>query len=268
MPTLKTPSGIIWHYDLEGEGSEFLLFLHGWGVDKRIWRQQSKYFSQGYKVLTIDLPGHGESSWQKVSLSVMAQDLKSILDGLQIREITIVASSIGGIFSLRLYQACASNIKKIIFVGSMPKFSKSRDYPFGLDVAQIRKLGQQLRTTFPSVINIFFRSLFTKEERASRRFKWLQRFRQNDQAPMREALLEYLDILEQEDLRDVLKSVTVPVQFINGTGDTICNRETVGFLRAMLPRARFDDFAGCGHFPFLSKPHEFNAVLEDFLKTA
>jgi len=63
MPHLKGHNGFNWHYDIDGEG-ENLVFLHGWGVDKRIWRQQSKYFLKFYKVTTIDLPGHGQTNWQ------------------------------------------------------------------------------------------------------------------------------------------------------------------------------------------------------------
>ena len=265
MPHLKAPSGIQWHYDTEGKG-ENLLFLHGWGVDKRIWRQQSKFFSQYYRVMTVDLPGHGKSSWEKVDLGVIVEDLKFILDKARFSDITIVGSSLGGLVALKFYEFFPNHVMRMIFVGSMPKFSRSKDYPHGLDVERIRKLGGQLAHDYPSIINVFFRSLFTRHERQTRRFRWLQRFRQNIDMPMRQALTEYLDILEREDLREVLKRVHVPLQFINGREDEICTKETVAFLKKMAPRSRFDFFDQCGHFPFLSKPHEFNRIMEAFLK--
>ena len=264
MSYITTQSGISWHYDCEGNG-EPLIFLHGWGVDSRIWRQQTKFFSQFFQVLTIDLPGHGQSTWQKVPLAQMASDLKYILESLRLKHLTIVGSSLGGLFALKLYELFPQNIKRIIFVGSMPKFAKSQDYPYGLDLDQLRKLNRQLQTNYPSIINIFFHSLFTREERESRRFKWLQKFRRNDEAPIKEALAEYLDILEEEDLTEVLRSIQLPLQFINGKEDYICNRQTVAFLKTLTPRSRFDDFDQCGHFPFLSKPYEFNKILLEFL---
>ncbi len=266
MPHITVDSSMAWHYELEGEG-ETLLFLHGWGVDKRIWRQQSKYFSTLFQVLTIDLPGHGQSDWQKLALGAMAEDLRVILDCLKIKEISIVASSMGGILGLKFYQIAPERVKRIVFVGSLPKFSKSHDFPHGLDVMRIRKLGSQIKNSYPSVVNVFFRSLFTKEERESRRFKWLQKFRRPDDVPLKPALIEYLDIIENEDLRETIKKVTIPVQFINGTQDEICNVEAVKHMKELVPQARFDFFERCGHFPFLSKPYEFNAVLEAFLKT-
>jgi len=261
---MKGHSGINWHYDINGEG-DFLLFIHGWGVDHRIWRQQSKFFSRYYKVMMIDLPGHGKSSWQKVPLEDMAKDLHNILRIVSIDPITIVGSSLGGLLGLKLYALHPEKIKRMVFVGSMPKFSRSQDYPFGLDVKEMRKLGGQLDVAYPQIVNIFFRSLFTKEERESRRFKWLQKFRRTDETPMQAALMEYLDILEAEDLRGVLKDMSIPMQFINGEGDEICCPETVKYLRKLCPDSRFDSFAKCGHFPFLSQPHTFNQILNDFL---
>ena len=265
MPSLITKSGIEWYYDIEGEG-EPLIFLHGWSVDRRTWRQQTKYFSQFYQTMAIDLPGHGKSTWKKVSLGQMAEDLKEIFGKLGFKRLTIVGSSLGGLLAFKLYECDESLIERMTLVGSMPKFGRSKDYPYGLNVAQIRTLHTQLKIAYPWIVNIFFRSLFTRKERGSRRYKWLQKFRRNLEFPMRQALAEYLDVLENEDLRDVLRRIKIPLQFINGTHDHICCRKTVEYLKTLSPQSRFDDFEHCGHFPFLSKPYEFNEVLESFLK--
>ncbi len=264
MPQYKGKSTIQWNYDHLGEGKT-LLFIHGWGVDRRIWRQQTKYFSQKWNVLSIDLPGHGDSTWQKISLEEMVRDLDGLIKYLEIDEIITVGSSLGGLFSLKLFELFDEKITKMVFVGSMPKFAKSQNYPYGLDTKKMRKLSSQLTTAYPSIVNVFFRSLFTKEERSSRRFKWMQKFRRTDNVPIKDALAEYLDILEQEDLRDVLKKIDLPLQFINGTHDQICCRGAVKLIKELAPNAQYDDFQNCGHFPFLSKPREFNIVLEKFL---
>jgi pimeloyl-[acyl-carrier protein] methyl ester esterase len=216
--------------------------------------------------MTVDLPGHGKSSWKKVDLETMVRDLNALLASERFDRVTVIGSSIGGLIALKLYEQFPDGVRRLIFVGSMPKFSRSKDYPHGLDIAKMRKLGDHLKTDYPSIVNIFFRSLFTREERQTRRYKWIQRFRRDEKMPIKEALLEYLDIMEQEDLREVLKKVHVPIQFINGREDEICNKATVAFLKELSPASRFDFFEQCGHFPFLSKPYEFNQVMESFLK--
>ncbi len=264
MEYFEAPSTIKWHYSVHGEG-ECLLFLHGWGMDKRIWKQQEKYFSEKYNVLMIDLPGHGKSSFVKTDLETLADDIIQLLDLLEIQECTLIGSSLGGLFSLKLYEKYPGRIKRMIFVGSMPKFVKDEHYPFGLDMAQFNKLEGQLETAYPVIIEIFFRSLFSREDKKTRRYKWIQKFRVVGDVPIKPALVEYLDVLETEDLREVLKAVEVPMQFINGRCDEICTQDTVKYIQKLAPNAQYDWFEKSGHFPFLISPHEFNDVLEKFL---
>jgi len=269
MPHIEGKTKIQWYYDLTGpedDDAEVLVFIHGWGVTRRIWRQQSKYFADKYRVLVLDLPGHGQSSWHKVSLEEMAEDLIKILKGLSFNHINMVGSSLGGMLALKMYGISPELFKRIIFVGSQPKFSKSEDYPYGIDIPRIKKLEQQLDTSYPQIVNIFFRSLFTAEERESRRFKWLQTFRKTEDIPIQPALIDFLDVLEHEDLRDILVDVKCPIHFINGAEDHLCPKEMYYAFKESLPQAHFTWFEKCGHFPFLTKPHEFNEVLEEFIK--
>ncbi len=266
MPYLKTPRGLNWHYEVEGEG-EVLLFLHGWAMNSRIWRQQIKYFSERYKVIAIDLPGHGKSEWLKVSLADMAADIEFLLQQLNCQGAGIVASSFGGLVALKLFSLNPELIKFFVFAGSQPKFSRAEDYPFGLDSARIRKLAGQLESDYPSIVNIFFRSLFTRHERESRRFKWIQTFRSVEVVAEKEALMELLYILEHEDLRAIFATIDRPMLFINGTEDYICEKDFYVELQKRIPEARFDWFERCGHFPFLSQPHEFNQAVDSFLVT-
>ena len=265
MPFFKSPNTIDWYYDVEGEG-QVLVFLHGWGVDRRIWRQQVKHFQKFCCTVTIDLPGHGQSSWQDVSLKLMAEDIHEILQARRAAPLTLIGSSLGGLVALKYYDLFPSTVERLVLVGAMAKFAKSADHPYGLDIEQMRHLENYVETEYPSIVNVFFRSLFTNEERQTRRFIWLQKFRQRDVPPAQKALVKYLDILEKEDLRGVLRRIKVPTQIVSGEKDPICDRPSVEFLRNQIPGARFDEFKDCGHFPFLSKAYEFNAVLEDFLK--
>lgn len=264
MPHLTTARGLTWHYEVEGEGP-VLLFIHGWGVNLRIWRQQIKHFAPFYRVVSLDLPGHGETSWQRVTLSDIAQDVNTILETAKCEQARIVASSLGGLVALKLFDLSPQKVFCLVFVGSQPKFARSDDYPYGLEVEKIHKLATQLEADYQLMVNVFFRSLFTRQERETRRFKWIQTFRKADTIPDKVASLEFLQMLEKEDLRAILSRVHLPVQFINGTEDHICPPQLFKDLQQRMPSAQFDWFEQCGHFPFLSKPHEFNLVLEKFL---
>ena len=268
MPYLKTSTGILWNYETKGE-NEPIVFLHGWGADLRLWNAQAEYFSRGYKVISIDLPGHGRSSWERISLVQITRDLEEISKILNLEKINLVGSSLGGLIAFQWFDLFPKRFKRIILIGAFPKFLQADDYPFGLEPQRLRKLDAQLTTDYPAMVNIFFRSLFTRWERESTCFKYIAQFRKNGIVPLKEALREFLDILEKEDLRPTLSKLSqsaLPIQILNGTDDYICSKDTVGFLKEKLPQARLKLFEDCGHFPFLSQPHAFNAVLEEFLK--
>src|SRR3972149_3135128 len=48
-------------YNVYGSGDVTLLFVHGWSCDSRYWREQVPYFAKKYRVVTVDLAGHGHS---------------------------------------------------------------------------------------------------------------------------------------------------------------------------------------------------------------
>ena len=215
--------------------------------------------------MTIDLPGHGQSGWQDVDLNDMAIDIKFILEKLDLHQVNVVASSFGGLITLKLYKVCPEKLQRVSFVGALPKFARCDNYPAGLDIERIRKLSDQFDGDYATVLDVFFRSLFSKQDRESERFKWIKDFRKSDVIPRREALKKFLDILEHEDLRDILANLQYRVQFISGTEDYICTTEIMQWLESVVVHGRFDDIKGAGHFPFLAQPQEFNRLLEEFL---
>ena len=264
MPSFTTKRGLTWSYELAGQG-EMLLFIHGFGVSKEIWAQQVKHFSSHYQVMTIDLPGHGHSSWMDVSLSDMAVDIKEILNTLDVHQINVVASSFGGLIALKLFKFCPEKMQRVVFVGALPKFAREDNYPAGLDIAKIRKLSNQFSGDYKAILDIFFRSLFSKQDREGENFRWIKQCYSQQPVPQRPALLKFLDILEKEDLRDILAYIQYRVRLINGSEDYICPGQLVEWLQEALPYARFDLIKGAGHFSFLTRPKEFNDILEGFL---
>ncbi|MBI4308894.1 MAG: alpha/beta hydrolase [Candidatus Omnitrophica bacterium] len=264
MAQLKTNRGLIWHYDIAGSG-EPVLFIHGFGASGHWWSAQKESLARAYQVITVDLPGHGESDWMPVGLNEMAVDIRQILNAIGAAYISVAASSFGGLVALELYRMMAGHIMRMSFVGAIPKFARGPNYPAGLDIDKIRKLSGQFNGDYTAVLDIFFRSLFTMKEREGPRSQWVKQLRAGDPVPRREALKAFLDILEKADLRDRLSSVICPLQFITGSGDYICPREIMDWVAGHAYNARFDFIDECGHLPFLTEVEEYNRLLEDFL---
>ena len=264
MPYFKTHRGLNWHYEISGEG-DVIVMIHGLGASGNIWQAQKDFLQTDFQVMTLDLPGHGKSGWMPLTTIEMAMDIRQILSSIGISQFSLVASSMGGLVALELYRMIPQDIMRFSMVGSIPKFARGPNYPAGLDIDKIRTLSQQFDGDYVSILDIFFRSLFTMKERESERFKWVKEMRAKEPLPRQEALKHFLDILEKADLRDRISSVICPLQFITGTEDYICPRPIMDWVAQHTYNARFDFIEACGHLPFLVADKEYNRLLEDFL---
>ena len=264
MTPLSVESNIKFHYESAGKG-EPLLFLHGFGGSSLWWKYQQQYFEGGFHVVSVDLPGHGQSSWMEGNLLDIAKRVRVLCNALGLYKVNIVASSFGGLVALELYRLMSDNIARMSFVGSIPKFARSDAYPAGLDIKKIRTMSAQFDRDYAFILDVFFRSLFTMKERDSEQFKAVKELRSNEKLPDQRALKAFLNILEKEDLRDRLSTIGCPVQFITGAEDYICPIDVMEWIQDHMPNARLDFIDGCGHLPFLTKPKEYNDLLENFL---
>lgn len=264
MPEYTDHNDITWFYHAEGEG-DLIVFVHGWGVDHRIWRQQIKHFRAHHRVIAPDLPGHGQSRWKEMSLDGLADGLAGIIQKETNEPVTLVGSSMGGLIGLCLVDQYAEVVGKLALVGSQPRFARSDSYPGGISKTRLDHLRKQIQRSWPSILDVFFRSLFTDQERMSRRFHWLQVFRREEQKPLKEAVERYLMILEQEDLRPVYENLAIPLCLMHGTEDEIVSDVSFEFMKRVHPEALTVEFQAQGHFPFLCKPKLFNTSLQAFL---
>ena len=252
--------------DIRGQGALTLLFVHGFGGAGALWGGQVKYFERTMRVISVDLPGHGRTPWQKETLGDMADQLAGVIDGAGVvKDVVLAASSFGGLAGLELWRRRPLLFRSLVFAGSLPRFTAAADFPAGLDAARIRKLSAQFAGDRALVLDMFYRSLFTPKERESAAYARVKELRAGVPVPSKEALDAFLDILQGTDLRRTLSGVKVPVQFILGDQDYICPLTVAGPLKQILPSARVDVMPGCGHFPFLSYPSEFNGLLQDFI---
>jgi pimeloyl-[acyl-carrier protein] methyl ester esterase len=242
------------------------VFIHGFGGFSDIWKWQLASLSKEARCLSIDLPGHGQAPWGDQTLSDMADALCIFLAVHDVSRPVVIASSFGGLVVLKALEECPALAERLILVGSSPRFTSDKDYPAGLNEAKIRKLADQFKGDTSGVLDMFFRSLFTRVERESPQYALIKELRAKAPLPSRDALLVMLDILEKEDLRNVLGQVSIPVHFIFGEDDPICPTTLMGPLKALCPSATMDVVKNSGHFPFLSYPDEFNCLVRGYVK--
>lgn len=94
-------SKLMLNYVVEGEG-ETLLFIHGLSDNLLYWEVLASFLKKDYRILRVDLRGHGESPLgsDEITVDVYSDDLKSLLDELDINNVNIIGFSLGGSVAL------------------------------------------------------------------------------------------------------------------------------------------------------------------------
>jgi len=103
MPAISFQNGQV-HYQIEGVGSRNLVLIHGFGEDRRIWREfYPAFIRQGIKVLMLDLPGFGKSdSLLPTSLDQLADATRACIADARLEDFVVIGHSMGGYTALNL----------------------------------------------------------------------------------------------------------------------------------------------------------------------
>src|SRR5262245_66243165 len=82
--TVRADDGLSIVCEVRGKGDTALVFLHGWCGDREYWKHQVGEFAAGYRVVTLDQAGHGESGKERKSwtTSGLAADVEAVVKAL------------------------------------------------------------------------------------------------------------------------------------------------------------------------------------------
>lgn len=96
-----------------------LLFVHGAGNDHSVWALQSRYFAHhGFRVLAVDLPGHGRSEGNALqSVEAIAGWVVALLDAAAIERATLVGHSLGALATLETAARYADRVERVALLG-------------------------------------------------------------------------------------------------------------------------------------------------------
>ncbi|MFJ7737400.1 alpha/beta fold hydrolase [Lysinibacillus sp. NPDC097287] len=116
MPKIKV-NDIEMYYEERGKGYP-IIFIHGSGASWKMWKPQIEQFSKKYKMIMIDMRGHGESSKHfpndEYSMKVISQDLKAFLDVMNIDKTHIIGLSQGSVVAQLFAIQNSSYINRLV----------------------------------------------------------------------------------------------------------------------------------------------------------
>lgn len=103
------------HYEISGSGKETLVLLHGFMENLTIWDDIERYLSEDFQLVKVDLPGLGKSSViaETQTMDIIAEELKKLMDYLEVTEFHLLGHSMGGYVALAFAEKYPQSLKSI-----------------------------------------------------------------------------------------------------------------------------------------------------------
>lgn len=245
-------------YEVCGKGEPALVFVHGWSCDARYWRAQVPYFEKKYKVVTVDLAGHGHSGSgrDRYTMKAFGEDVAAVVKATDARKVVLIGHSMGGIVIAEAARLMPDRVLGLIGVDTLQNI----EYP--LTREELEKMIAPLKQDFQAGCRAFVQSMMlpSKDPRLS---EWIVA----DMSAARpdtalSAMNEMMALYISGDAARLFDAVRLPVVCVNADlwpGNPEANH------RHMLSYETIT-IKGADHFLMMNRPGEFNPALEKAVK--
>lgn len=251
-----------------GEGKPVVL-VHGWPLSDAMYEYQYQFLADnGYRVIGITLRGFGKSDkpYGAYNYDVYAQDIKAVLDKLNIQDATLGGFSMGGAISLHyVAKYNGSRVSKLaLFGAAAPSWTQREGYNFGFTVDAVNELIALSKVNRPQLLENFGKIFGATETSLSAGFgNWLGGIN-IEASPY--ATTQSLIALRDTDLRPELKQINMPTAIFHGVKDKICEFALAEQMQKAIKNSYIVKFENSGHGLFLEELDKFNTELLAFIQ--
>ncbi len=271
--TVSTADGTVLYYKDWGHGPAVVL-SHGYPLSSDAWEYQMMFLvEQGFRVIAHDRRGFGRSSQpaQGYDYDTFADDLATLIDALDLHDVTLVGHSMGGGEVARyIGRHGEKRVSKIAFVASVTPFLlQTETNPRGVPAevfAGMRAAVQADRSQWTKDVTIPYYSYNREGALASEGVRddyWRQ-----GMATGILAATYAITAFSETDFRKDLTKITIPTLVVHGTDDQIVPTEISGSLMTdFVKHAQLVAYGGGSHGLLITQKDRLNADLLAFLKS-
>jgi len=248
------------HYEEYGQG-EPLLLLHGLGSSCRDWEYQIPAFAARFRVIVMDMRGHGRSDKprERYSIRGFAGDVEALIEHLNLGPVHVVGLSMGGMIGFQLAVDHPRMLKSLCIVNSAPqvKIQGANDvWQYAKRWALARLLSME---TLGKAIG---RNLFPKPEQADLRHKIANRWAEND----KRAYLASFDAIVGWGVQHKLSRLSCPTLIISADRDYTPVALKEAYVK-LIANAKLVVIPDSRHATPLDQPQAFNRAVLEFIDT-
>lgn len=247
------------HYTDTGKGRVIVL-LHGFLGSHAIWDEYAKKLSKRFRVIAIDLPGHGStpSIGYYHSMELLAQSVKAVLNKIGVRRYVLVGHSMGGYTALAFAELYPENVSGLCLFHSTSyadpeEKKKDRD-------RVIRLVKKEHKYYVAEAVN----SLFAPENVEKLKDE-VEKIKRIAAGVNKQSIINSLEGMKERKNRDmILRYAEYPVLFIVGKKDSVVNFDTMYAQMGMCKFPFVTMLDNAGHMGFYEEPKITLRDLESF----
>jgi len=246
-------------YFTSGEGKSIFL-IHGFLESKEIWKDFATELSENYKVICIDLPGHGDSDiiGDIHSMEEMAEIIKHVADLLEISEFVLIGHSMGGYVSLSFAEKYPSYLKGLGLFHSQA-IADSEEAKNNRDRAC-----EIVKNNKHKYISTFIPDLFAPENVVKFQDE-IKKLQNNVENILPDSIIaSQKGMKKRTDKINVLLELDVPIMFIAGKQDSRVPIQKV-MAQAMLPKHSEILILSIGHMGYIEAKNETLNFTKSFI---
>ena len=252
----------ILHYKISETKGKYLMLIHGFGEDWRVWKHQIEALSNHYNLILPDIFGSGDSDMlvgENITLDDYAKGLKEIITIENIKQCSIFGHSMGGYIALAYLAQFPEDVSSIGLIHSTAfADDENKIQQRNKSIQFIQEFGSMafLKTSVPK---LFSPHTYNKI--------LIDSFLQMGGKISKDTLIQYYHAIKiRPDRIELLKNTTIPFLFISGMSDTLVNY-TDNIRQYILPnKAEIKLLANTAHIGFYENPDLSNNVILLFLQ--
>ena len=245
--------GIPIHYSVTGNGHTPVMLVHGWTLDGSYWDRQVPSLISDYRVVTVDLGGHGKSGKGRSdwTMAAFGDDVVAVADELELNGVILVGHSMGGSVITEAAQKLGDRVKGVVYVDSF--FDPDEEMPEEDERQVIAAFRSDFRKNVGAMTREF---LFTPHSDSLMKEQISDHMASFDP----EIGVSAIKNLFEADYWDEIKALDVPKAAINA------NKPPTNVPRMADHGIEVYILQGVGHFLMMEDPEAFNRTLHDVLE--
>lgn len=242
-------------------GKAIIVLLHGYLETKEIWGEFATRLSEKFRVINIDLPGHGESDLpqQKNTMEFMAGAVNKVLEKIDIDKCIMLGHSMGGYALMAFLENYPEKLSGFSLFHSAPfadSEEKKQNRNREIELVKKGKKEQIYKTHFPKVFSNTNQQKFAPQ---------IQRAIDNALKMKPDAIIATLEGMKaRKDRTEVLKNTNIPFLYFLGLHDNFIPPSILDKLQ-MPEKSTIVKLNNSGHIGFIEQCNESVAAVEKFI---